>query len=740
MGNFNSDKNKKTSNDQYCNYKQRDNTWSNPYTSQQSINNKSKDNKNLNKTNTFQADDKPLHLKKENNKISSDTLINKSNYNIYNNSNIINTRISNDNNLKTSNINSNILYISNNSKKDSSYQNNYLTNNYKINNKTKDKSNINSHIDSSNNIKNINKNNKLLDDSKSTKNNIVNRSNNIINTIKNNSKINKTEKSSNIINDKDKCNSIIKTNVISNDIKLDKSKSLNQNKIESSKGVKHEINYNFNKDYNDDYEEYEEEEDYEYYEFDEEDDDDDYYEGDNYNNYTFNQEDYNTIDYNETIEKEFSFDNSSSFTEIVDGKIDPYPVEVISENIINVLMIAEKPSIARIISKILCGKNQLNDMSKEKHWCYFSFQGVFKGKPANFIISSVSGHIYQTEFSYKNRRKKSIENLFNVPLVKIECNDNSFLIANWLKNLSENIDILCLWLDCDREGENICYEVIYNCLPCMNKKDYQQIYRAIFSSLAKEDIINSFENIVNYPDNNLSLSVDARQIIDLKIGVSLTRFLTNEILPNLPEEIESNILSYGPCQTPTLWFCVNREREMEKENLIYYKIYIKISLHNSIITIWLDNDYKDLNEVKKIIKKIKRYGYINIENINREKRIKLPPLGLNTVNMLKNASLYLGYSPQKTMNIAQKLYMKGYITYPRTETNIYSSSFDFNSYLKKYSKSKVIKELMNNLNNIDLSPQGGIDAGDHPPITPSRIPSNNSLYEDELDLYNLIRD
>ena len=108
--------------------------------------------------------------------------------------------------------------------------------------------------------------------------------------------------------------------------------------------------------------------------------------------------------------------------------------------------------------------------------------------------------------------------------------------------------------------------------------------------------------------------------------------------------------------------------------------------------------------------------------------------------MLKNASNYLGYSPQKTMNIAQKLYMRGYITYPRTETNVYSSSFDFKSYLSKYSKNKEIQDLINNLNDIDLSPEGGIDAGDHPPITPSRIPSNKVLNEEELDLYYLIRD
>ena len=264
---------------------------------------------------------------------------------------------------------------------------------------------------------------------------------------------------------------------------------------------------------------------------------------------------------------------------VKDEKIDPYPYNIITDNTINVLMIAEKPSIARTISRILCkNKNQLVDKTKEMGWCHFSFSGEFKGKKANFVVSAVSGHIYQTEFLRKYQRYDidPIE-LFDSPLVKKEANEDSFLNIDWLRQISKNIDILCLWLDCDREGENICYEVIYNVLPYMNKKYYQQIYRAIFSSLTKKDITNSFENIENYPDNNLSLSVDARQVIDLKVGVSLTRFLTSNILPCLSEyDIDSNFISYGPCQTPTLYFCVKRAREIENENIIYYKIYISL--------------------------------------------------------------------------------------------------------------------------------------------------------------------
>ena len=230
------------------------------------------------------------------------------------------------------------------------------------------------------------------------------------------------------------------------------------------------------------------------------------------------------------------------------------------------------------MQKILSKTNKnLVDRSNENDWCLYEFNGSFKGANAHFVVSSVAGHLYLTEFlrMHQNYDMEPGE-LFDVSMVKTWCDKDSFITSDWLKDLAKGKDILCLWLDCDREGENICYEVIYNVLPYMRKKEYQQVYRAIFSSLTKEDITKSFKEITNYPDNNLSLSIDTREVIDFKVGVSLTRFLTKNILPNLPEDkINSNCLSYGPCQTPTLWFCINRQKELEKQNPIYYKIYIK---------------------------------------------------------------------------------------------------------------------------------------------------------------------
>ena len=69
---------------------------------------------------------------------------------------------------------------------------------------------------------------------------------------------------------------------------------------------------------------------------------------------------------------------------------------------------------------------------------------------------------------------------------------------------------------------------------------------------------------------------------------------------------------------------------MEKQNLTYYKIFIELVSDEHKVKIYLNNDYKDLIEVKKIINNFKKKKYIKINNKIEEKRKKDHPQGLNT--------------------------------------------------------------------------------------------------------------
>lgn len=82
-----------------------------------------------------------------------------------------------------------------------------------------------------------------------------------------------------------------------------------------------------------------------------------------------------------------------------------------------------------------------------------------------------------------------------------------------------------------------------------------RIFRAHFSALIPNDIWNAIRTLTP-PDENMSKAADARQEIDLRIGCAYTRFQTMLLRDSLPES--ESIVSYGPCQFPTLGFVVER--------------------------------------------------------------------------------------------------------------------------------------------------------------------------------------
>ena len=96
-------------------------------------------------------------------------------------------------------------------------------------------------------------------------------------------------------------------------------------------------------------------------------------------------------------EPSLDFNNEESFTKEVDNMIKKLHTPITDSNL-NVLMIAEKPSIARTITRILSDsfytKYQHNKIN------IFSFQDKFKGKRADFTITSVRGHIYDNKYVY----------------------------------------------------------------------------------------------------------------------------------------------------------------------------------------------------------------------------------------------------------------------------------------------------------------------------------------------------
>ncbi|XP_075085332.1 DNA topoisomerase 3-beta isoform X4 [Nicotiana tabacum] len=400
-----------------------------------------------------------------------------------------------------------------------------------------------------------------------------------------------------------------------------------------------------------------------------------------------------------------------------------------------VLMVAEKPSIALSIASVLSGAQiSTRRASTEVH----EFDGMFLGSRAHYRVTSVIGHVFSVDFpaAFQDWANTNPSDLFQAPILKKESNPKAH-ICRHLSQEARGCSHLVLWLDCDREGENICFEVI-ECTG-FHTNDGRRIYRARFSSVTEKDILKAMSSLVE-PNRDEALAVDARQEIDLKVGVAFTRFQTSYFNGKYGN-LDARVISYGPCQTPTLGFCVDRYLQIamfKPEKFWMLHPYIMYKGYELKLE-WERGRLFDADVAAMFRNRLMEDGTMRVVRVSEKLESKGRPSGLNTVNLLKVASSALGFGPQLTMQLAERLYTQGFVSYPRTESTAYPSSFDFKGTLVAlvhnpafggYAQ-KLLTESYN-------KPRAGTDAGDHPPITPMRSASEDSLGNDAWKLYQYI--
>ncbi|XP_026192377.1 DNA topoisomerase 3-beta-1 [Cyclospora cayetanensis] len=396
-----------------------------------------------------------------------------------------------------------------------------------------------------------------------------------------------------------------------------------------------------------------------------------------------------------------------------------------------VLMVAEKPSIAETLASILSNNNYTKRKGISPVTSVWEFRGNFAGEPVLFKVTSTAGHIYQTEFppAFNDWQRVDPLELFDAPVVKTEAQPKHRLPRH-LQEEAKGCAHLVLWLDCDREGENICFEVINIVKSCLVKNiGKQQIWRAHFSALAPADVQRALKSL-GTPNKDESDAVDARQELDLKIGVAFTRFQTKHFQGKYGD-LDSSLISYGPCQTPTLQLCVQRSDAIQAfKPEEYYQIKPLVRVGEQELSLeWARGQVFD-RVVAQTFHAIVRYcGRVAVVTAAKQsEEVLAMPQALNTVSLLKAASQRLGIGPHHAMQIAERLYLGGYITYPRTETCCYPPSFDLqgavqaqttNAYWGMHAQQILARGI--------AKPRSGMDAGDHPPITPVRSVTENEI-------------
>lgn len=243
-----------------------------------------------------------------------------------------------------------------------------------------------------------------------------------------------------------------------------------------------------------------------------------------------------------------------------------------------------------------------------------------------------------------------------------------------LKAAAKSADTIYLAPDPDREGEAIAWHLM-EILTEKSAAKGKKIYRVQFNEITKDAVKNAIDNPREIDIDKVNAQ-QARRILDRLVGFKLSPLLGKKIYKGL---------SAGRVQSATLRLIIERENEiaafMPKE---YWsvdatankdKAKFPTSLHSYKTAKANDQEIADKKTIDAILEAIKKSTF-NVSEVKKQKRSKTPPPPYITASLQREAANAIGFSPTKTMKIAQELYegvsigkdTVGLITYMRTDS------------------------------------------------------------------------
>ena len=374
------------------------------------------------------------------------------------------------------------------------------------------------------------------------------------------------------------------------------------------------------------------------------------------------------------------------------------------------LVVAEKPSVAKELANVV-GANNRNT-------------GYFDGN--GYVVSYAVGHLlHLAEAAAYNEQYKtwSIGDLPILPdtflLTVSESTKAQYSVLKGLFLRDDINEIICA-TDAGREGELI-FRLIYNHIGC--NKPCKRLW---ISSLTEESILKGMQSLKDIKEyNNLYVSAYARAKADWIFGINFTRLFSVK---------NSNKLTVGRVQTPTLHLIVKRDYEIE--NFIKEK-YFTLKLDNGAAWFNKDSDtdcIKTKNEAERIKAKCTCKNAV-VAEVKKEKKTENRPLLYSLTSLQQDANKKLGFSAQKTLDIVQKLYELKLSTYPRTDSSYLSDDMKDDviatvNALAGFYKPDIVNSIVNEGLNLDSRLINDDKVTDHHAI----IPTNDISKMDTLTL------
>jgi len=314
-------------------------------------------------------------------------------------------------------------------------------------------------------------------------------------------------------------------------------------------------------------------------------------------------------------------------------------------------LIAEKPSVAKDIARII-GATQRND-------------GYLSGN--GYMVTWAFGHLIQLAmpeaYGVANFRRESLPIIpadFQLIPRQVKAEKGYKADPGVLKQLKvikevfDQCDRIIVATDAGREGELI-FRYIFHYLSC-----HKPFVRLWISSLTDRAIREGMENLQpGERYDNLYLAAKSRSEADWLIGINATQALS--------VAAGQGVFSLGRVQTPTLMMIC--DRYLENKNFVPTKFWqLKASTASGGIGFTAQSTAKWEQQPEAIaaLQRAKDAGQLVVKSVERKETAQEPPLLYDLTTLQKEANTKLNFSADKTLSIAQSLYEKKVMSYPRT--------------------------------------------------------------------------
>ena len=371
------------------------------------------------------------------------------------------------------------------------------------------------------------------------------------------------------------------------------------------------------------------------------------------------------------------------------------------------LVLAEKFSAARRLAQILSDGKTARVRADGLTYFQFSRGGD------DFTLFPLRGHVVELDYppGVEDWRSTDLNALIDLEPIRHEAPP---ALHDMLRRFAEDTDEVILATDYDREGELIGVEALET---LRARRPDLPARRARFSAMAPSEVRRSFDDLTE-PDWPLAEAAAARQRIDLAWGAVLTRFLTVEC------GSDHQILSAGRVQTPTLRIVADREREREDFVPRPFWNVVLVSGSPSFQATAIGGPFWDREGAQAVVALAGLGGdSATVERVERSQHREPPPAPFNTTSLLAKASRE-GISAARAMAAAQDLYVRGEISYPRTDNTVYPPSLPVHDLLRRLHDSPYGAHADRLLAQPSLqASRGPVQTTDHPPIYPTAAPA-----------------